>query len=124
MDNNYDLTGLILKKAYEVHTSLGPGLLESTYEECLYYELSLYGLHIERQKMLPIEYKGIKIDNGYRLDIVVENKVVIELKSVETLLPIHTAQLLTYLKLSKIKYGLLINFNVNSLKDGIKRYAM
>ena len=77
MDNNYDLTGLILKKAYEVHTSLGPGLLESTYEECLCYELSLYGLHIERQKMLPIEYKGIKIDNGYRLDIVVENKVVI-----------------------------------------------
>ena len=74
--------------------------------------------------MLPIEYKGIKIDNGYRLDIVVENKVVIELKSVETLLPVHTAQLLTYLKLSKIKYGLLINFNVKSLKDGIKRYAM
>ena len=124
MDNNYDLTGLILKKAYEVHTSLGPGLLESTYEECLCYELSLYGLHIERKKMLPIEYKGIKIDNGYRLDIVVENKVVIELKSVETLLPVHTAQLLTYLKLSKIKYGLLINFNVKSLKDGIKRYAM
>ncbi|MBQ4589542.1 MAG: GxxExxY protein [Bacteroidaceae bacterium] len=124
MDNNYDLTGLILKKAYEVHTSLGPGLLESTYEECLCYELSLIGLQVERQKSLPIEYKGIKIDNGYRLDIVVENKVVIELKSVETLLPIHTAQLLTYLKLSHIKYGLLINFNVKSLKEGIKRYAM
>ena len=124
MDNNYDLTGLILKKAYEVHTSLGPGLLESTYEECLCYELSLIGLQVERQKSLPIEYKGIKIDNGYRLDIVVENKVVIELKSVETLLPIHTAQLLTYLKLSHIKYELLINFNVKSLKEGIKRYAM
>lgn len=124
MDNNYDLTGLILKKAYEVHTSLGPGLLESTYEECLCYELSLIGLQVERQKSLPIEYKGIKIDNGYRLDIVVENKVVIELKSVETLLPIHTAQLLTYLKLSHIKYGLLINFNVKSLKEGIKRNAM
>ena len=124
MDNNYDLTGLILKKAYEVHTSLGPGLLESAYEECLCYELSLIGLQVERQKSLPIEYKGIKIDNGYRLDIVVENKVVIELKSVETLLPIHTAQLLTYLKLSHIKYGLLINFNVKSLKEGIKRYAM
>ena len=124
MDNNYDLTGLILKKAYEVHTSLGPGLLESTYEECLCYELSLIGLQVERQKSLPIEYKGIKIDNGYRLDIVVENKVVIELKSVEILLPIHTAQLLTYLKLSHIKYGLLINFNVKSLKEGIKRYAM
>ena len=124
MEYSYDLTGIILKKAYEVHTALGPGLLESTYEECLCHELSLYGLQIERQKTLPIEYKGIKIDNGYRLDIVVENKVVIELKSVETLLPIHTAQLLTYLKLSKIKYGLLINFNVESLKEGIKRYIM
>ena len=122
--DNYDLTGIILKKAYEVHTALGPGLLESTYEECLCYELSMYGLKVERQKTLPIEYKGIKIENGYRLDIVVEDKVVIELKSVETLLPIHTAQLLTYLKLSKIKYGLLINFNVKSLKEGIKRYAM
>lgn len=121
---NYDLTGIILKKAYEVHTALGPGLLESTYEECLCYELSLYGLQVERQKTLPIEYKGIKIDNGYRLDIVIENKVVIELKSVETLLPIHTAQLLTYLKLSQIKCGLLINFNVKSLKDGIKRYII
>ena len=113
-----------MKKAYEVHTALGPGLLESTYEECLCYELSRYGLQVERQKTLPIEYKGIKIDNGYRLDIVVENKVVIELKSVETLLPIHSAQLLTYLKLSNIKYGLLINFNVKSLKEGIKRYIM
>ena len=122
--DNYDLTGIILKKAYEVHTALGPGLLENTYEECLCYELSLYGLKVERQKALPIEYKGIKIENGYRLDIVVEDKVVIELKSVETLLPIHTAQLLTYLKLSKIKHGLLINFNVKSLKEGIKRYAM
>ena len=124
MEYNYDLTGIILKKAYEVHTALGPGLLESTYEECLCYELSRYGLQVERHKTLPIEYKGIKIDNGYRLDIVVENKVVIELKSVETLLPIHSAQLLTYLKLSNIKYGLLINFNVKSLKEGIKRYIM
>lgn len=124
MENNYNLTGLILKKAYEVHTALGPGLLESTYEECLYYELSMYGFQVERQKTLPIEYKGIKIDNGYRLDIVVENKVVIELKSVDTLLPIHTAQLLTYLKLSHIKCGLLINFNVKSLKEGIKRYVI
>ena len=124
METNYDLTGIILKKAHEVHTALGPGLLESTYEECLCYELSSYGLHIERQKTLPIEYKGIKIDNGYRLDIVVENKVVIELKSVDALLPVHTAQLLTYLKLSHIKYGLLINFNVKSLKDGIKRYII
>lgn len=121
----YDgLTGFILKKAYEVHTALGPGLLESAYEECLCYELSLYGLQVERQKVLPIEYKGIKVESGYRMDIVVENKVVIELKAVETLLPIHTAQLLTYLKLSHIKYGLLINFNVKSLKEGIKRYIM
>ena len=124
MEYNYDLTGIILKKAYEVHTALGPGLLESTYEECLCYELSRYGLQVERQKTLPIEYKGIKVENGYRMDIVVENKVVIELKSVEALLPIHTAQLLTYLKLSKIKCGLLINFNVKSLKEGIKRYIM
>ena len=86
--------------------------------------MALYGFKVERQKSLPIEYKGIKIENGYRLDIVVEDRVVIELKSVETLLPIHTAQLLTYMKLSKIKYGLLINFNVKSLKEGIKRYAM
>ena len=122
--DNYNLTGIILKKAYEVHTALGPGLLESTYEECLCYELSLYGLKVERQKALAIEYKGIKIENGYKLDIVVEDKVIIELKSVETLLPIHTAQLLTYLKLSKIKHGLLMNFNVKSLKEGIKRYVM
>ena len=121
---NFDLTGIKLKKAYEVHTALGPGLLECTYEECLCYELALYGLKVERQKTLPIEYKGIKIENGYRLDIVVEDKVVIELKSVETLLPIHSAQLLTYPKLSKIKHGLLINFNVKSLKEGIKRYVM
>ena len=117
--DNYDLTGIILKKANEVHTALGAGLLESTYEECLCYELASYGLKVERQKTLPIEYKGIKIENGYRLDIVVEDKVVIELKSVETLLPIHTAQLLTYLKLSKIKHGLLINFNVKSLKKAL-----
>ena len=122
--DNYNLTGIILQKAFEVHTALGPGLLESTYEECLCHELALYGFKVERQKSLPIEYKGIKIENGYRLDIVVEDKVVIELKSVETLLPIHSAQLLTYLKLSKIKHGLLINFNVKSLKEGIKRYAM
>ena len=122
--DNYNLTGIILKKAYEVHTALGAGLLESTYEECLCYELALCGLKVERQKTLPIEYKGIKIENGYRLDIVVEDQVIIELKSVDTLLPIHTAQLLTYLKLSKIKHGLLINFNVKSLKEGIKRYVM
>lgn len=119
-----ELTGLILKKAFEVHSELGPGLLESAYEECLCYELAQCGLLVERQKALPILYKGIKVDAGYRMDIVVDNCVIIELKSVETLHPIHTAQLLTYLKLSKLRYGLLINFNVKSLKDGIKRYII
>lgn len=119
-----ELTGLILKKAYEVHSILGPGLLESTYEECLCYELTQCGLAVERQKALPIIYKDIKLDAGYRLDIVVNNSVVIELKSVEALNPIHASQLLTYLKLSKIRYGLLINFNVRSLKEGIKRFIM
>ena len=120
MDIN-DITGLILKKAFEVHSTLGPGLLESAYEECLFYELSQCNLLVERQKALPIIYKGIKVDAGYRLDIVVNNCVIVELKSVETLHPIHTSQLITYLKLSNIKHGLLINFNVKSLKEGIKR---
>ena len=119
-----ELTGLILAKAYEVHTILGPGLLKSTYEECLCHELALCGLHIERQKALPIIYKNIKLDAGYRLDIIVNSSVIIELKAVETLNPIHTSQLLTYLKLSHIRYGLLINFNVKSLKEGIKRYIL
>ena len=119
-----ELTGLILKKDFEIHTVLGPGLLESAYEECLCYELAQCNISVEIQKALPIIYKGIKVDAGYRLDIVVNNSVVIELKSVETLHPIHTSQLITYLKLSNIKYGLLINFNVKSLKDGIKRYIV
>ncbi|GAB6871498.1 GxxExxY protein [Bacteroides rodentium] len=119
-----EMTGLILKKAYEVHSILGPGLLESAYEECLAYELMQCGFKVERQKALPIIYKNIKLDAGYRLDIVVNDSVIIELKSVEALNPIHTSQLLTYLKLSKIRYGLLINFNVKSLKEGIKRYIM
>jgi len=123
MDIN-ELTGLILNKAYEVHTTLGPGLLESAYEECLCHELIVSGLQVERQKTLPITYKDIKVDAGYRLDIVVNSSVVLELKSIEALAPIHTAQLITYLKLSTIKHGLLINFNVNSLKNGIKRIVV
>ena len=115
-----ELTGLILKKAYEVHT-LGPGLLESAYEECLCYELIQCGLNVEKQKALPVVYKNIKVDAGYRLDIVVNNAVIID---VEELHPVHTAQLITYLKLSGIKYGLLINFNVRSLKEGIRRYIV
>lgn len=123
MDIN-EITGKILEKAYEVHTILGPGLLESAYEQCLCYELQQCGLHVERQKSLPIIYKEEKIECGYRLDIVVNQLVIIELKAVEIIHPIHTAQLITYLKLSGIKYGLLINFNVQHLKEGIKRIAV
>lgn len=119
-----ELTRLILKKAYEVHTALGPGLLESAYEECLCYELIQCGFTVEKQKALPILYKNIKVDAGYRLDIVVNHSVILELKAVEELHSVHTAQLLTYLKLSGIRYGLLINFNVKSLKDGIRRYIV
>jgi GxxExxY protein len=122
MDIN-DLTGQVIGSAIEVHKTLGPGLLESAYEECLCHELELRGISFERQKELPIEYKGAKLDCGYRLDIVVENRVVVELKACESFLPIHEAQLLTYLKLTGIKFGLLINFHVPSLKDGIKRIA-
>ena len=124
MDTINDLTGLILNKAYEVHSALGPGLLESTYEECLCFELASCGLKVERQKALPVIYKSIRMDAGYRLDILVNDTVIIELKAVEALAPIHTAQLLTYMKLSHKRYGLLINFNVKSLKEGIRRYIL
>ena len=120
MDIN-DLTRRVIGAAIEVHKILGPGLLESAYEECLGYELKLRKFVFERQKELPIEYKGVKLDCGYRLDIVVENMLILELKACENLLPIHEAQLLTYLKLTGIKVGLLINFNVPVLKEGIKR---
>jgi len=114
----------IIGSAIEVHKLLGPGLLESTYEECLMYELSRKGLKVERQKPLPIIYKEIKLDYGYRLDLVVENKVIIELKSIDGFAPVHEAQILTYMKLSNIKVGLLINFNVTVLKNGLKRYIL
>ena len=119
-----NLTEQIIGSAIEVHRPLGPGLLESAYEECLCHELSLHGLQFERQKLLPLEYKGIKLDCGYRLDIIVENKVVLELKTVEAIAPIHEAQLLTYLRLSKIKVGLIINFNVPVLKNGVRRFIL
>jgi GxxExxY protein len=122
MDIN-TLTGQVIGAAIEVHSALGPGLLESAYEECLCRELELRTIPFERQKELPIEYKGVKLNSGYRLDVVVANKLILELKACETLLPIHEAQLLTYLKLTGIKLGLLINFHVPSLKDGIKRLA-
>lgn len=104
-----------------MHRALGPGLLESAYEECLCHELQLRGLDCRRQIDLPVRYKGIHLDCGYRLDVVVEESVILELKSVEKLLPIHEAQLLTYLRLSDIRVGLLVNFNVPVLKDGIVR---
>ena len=115
------LTRDVIGAAIEVHKALGPGLLESAYEECLCRELRLRNITYERQKELPIEYKGIKLDCGYRLDIVVASKLILELKSCSNLEPIHKAQLLTYLKLTGIKIGLLINFNVPILKQGIKR---
>jgi GxxExxY protein len=122
MDIN-DLTGKVIGAAIEVHKILGPGLLESAYEECLCYELSNRGILFERQKELPIEYKGVTLDCGYRLDILIPDKIIIELKSCEDIQPIHGAQLLTYLKLTGIKVGLLINFNVTVLKDGIVRIS-
>jgi len=118
-----ELTGEIIGSAIEVHRTLGPGLLESAYEECLCKELSLRGIDFERQKSLPLSYKGIELDCGYRIDVLVGD-VVVEVKSVEKLLPIHDAQLLTYLKLSGRQVGLLINFNVPVLTDGIRRRVL
>ncbi|MGZ5021467.1 MAG: GxxExxY protein, partial [Chthoniobacterales bacterium] len=115
------LTEGIIGAAIEVHRALGPGLLESAYEVCLCRELALRGLAFERQKPIPIEYKEINLDCGYRADLVVEGRVLVELKAVDVLLPIHEAQLLSYLKLSGLDAGLLINFNERLLKNGIKR---
>ncbi|HUW50551.1 MAG TPA: GxxExxY protein [Sulfuricella sp.] len=115
------LTGLIIGCAIEVHKELGPGLLESAYEQCLCHELLLQGVGFERQVSLPVVYKGIKLDCGYLMDLVVEGEIVVELKTVEKILPIHEAQLLTYLKLYHRPVGLLVNFNVPVLKSGIKR---
>jgi GxxExxY protein len=115
------LTKRVIGACIEIHKTLGPGLLESAYEECLSHELRLAGFGFERQRPLPVTYKGVQLDCGYRLDLVVEEKLVVELKAVEALLPIHEAQLLTYLKLSGLTIGLLINFNVPVLRRGIKR---
>ena len=114
----------VLDCSFQVHTALGPGLLESAYEECLFYELVNAGLKVEKQKPLPLVYKDVKLDAGYRVDLFVEKSVVVEIKSVEALADIHLAQILTYLKLSGCKLGLLVNFNVRHLKDGIKRVIM
>lgn len=116
-----EITEQIIGCAIKVHKSLGPGLLESAYQECLYYELLKTGLYIEKQKALPLIYEEAKLECGYRIDLFVENKVVVEINAVEALNDIHLAQILTYLKLSNCKLGLLINFNVLKLKTGIRR---
>src|SRR5665213_3614693 len=118
-----EITEQVIGACIEIHKQLGPGLLESAYEECLCYELSLLGTHFERQRPLPVRYKSVSLDCGYRLVLVVEDRIILELKTVEHLLPIHEAQLLTYLKLSGLTLGLLMNFNVPLLKHGIKRLA-
>jgi len=120
MDIN-KLSSKIIGAAIEVHKSLGPGLLESAYEQCLCHELNLQGLSFESQKPLPVDYKGKRLDCGYRLDIVVDNTIILELKSCESILQIHKAQLLTYLKLSGLHLGLILNFNVPVMRDGIVR---
>lgn len=118
------LTGKIIGAAIEVHRALGPGLLESAYEACLIYELRLRRLKVESQKPLPVFYKDVMLDCGYRLDLVVDDWVIVEIKSVVGFAPIHEAQLLSYLKLSDYKIGLLINFNMKILKDGIRRFKI
>ena len=121
--NENELSRLVFDNALKVHRSLGPGLLESSYEACLFYELNKSGLLIERQKPLPLIYEDVMVDIGYRVDLLIEKKLIVELKSVDALNEIHFAQLLTYLKLSNCKLGLLINFNVTLIKNGIKRIA-
>ncbi|BAX80244.1 MAG: GxxExxY protein [Labilibaculum antarcticum] len=116
-----EITEKIIKAAMKVHTTLGPGLLESAYHECLFYELQKAGLKVEKGKALPIIYDGVKLDCGYRLDLFVENQIIVELKSIESFKDIHLAQTLTYLKLADRRLGLMINFNVEKLKYGIKR---
>lgn len=116
-----EISRKIIGLAIEVHKALGPGLLEKAYQECLYYKINQVGLHVEKEKALPIIFEEIKLDCGYRVDLLVENKLIIELKSVDSLNEIHLAQTLTYLKLGKFKLGLLINFNEVLLKDGIRR---
>lgn len=116
-----EISSKIIGAAIEVHKQLGPGLLESTYETCLAYELKQMGLDVKQQQALPVVYKEVKLDAGYRIDLLIENKVIIEIKSVEALADIHTAQLLTYLKLKDLKLGLLIYFNSVRVVDGLKR---
>lgn len=118
-----EISQIIIGAAIKVHTALGPGLLENAYQECLFYVLRKEGLKVEKEKPMPLVFENVKLDCGYRIDLLVENKVVIELKSVEALNDVHLAQTLTYLKLGNFRLGLLINFNVALLKHGIKRVA-
>ena len=116
-----EISKIIIGCAIAVHKQLGPGLLESAYQECLYYELMINGLNVIKEKPMPVVYKEVKLDHGYRIDLLVENKVVIEIKTIEAFNDVHTAQVLTYLKLGNYKLGLLLNFYVPMLKNGIKR---
>ncbi|MGD9993162.1 MAG: GxxExxY protein [Salinivirgaceae bacterium] len=118
------ITNIIIGKAIEVHKQLGPGLLESAYQECLIYELKEADLKVEKEVALPIIYKEVKLDHGYRIDLLVEDKVVVELKTVEAFTDVHQAQILSYLRLGNYPLGLLINFHVKILKDGIRRYIL
>jgi GxxExxY protein len=119
--NENELSGIVIRTAIDIHRNLGPGLLESAYKECMMYQLSEIGLNVFKEKPMPLIYKDVKMDCGYRLDLLVENKLVVEVKSVEALNDIHLAQTLTYMKLGNYKLGLLMNFNVLLLKQGIKR---
>jgi len=119
-----ELANRVIGCAIEVHRALGPGLLESTYEQCLFHELGLNQIGCKRQHPLPVEYKGVRLDCGYRVDLLVEDQILLELKSVELLKPIHEAQLLTYMKLAHVSHGFLINFNVRRLKDGLKSFVL
>jgi GxxExxY protein len=119
--NENELSKTIIGCAIEVHKQLGPGLLESAYQECMYYELRQIGLEVQKEKPMPIVYKEVKLDHGYRIDLLVEGKVVIEIKTVDTFNEVHIAQVLTYLKLGNYKLGLLLNFQTTMLRNGIKR---
>ncbi len=119
--NENEISKIIVNTCYNIHVILGPGLLESVYEEILYFELIQQGLKVERQKAVPVIWKDLKMELGFRADLIVENKVIIELKSVETIAPVHPKQLLTYLKITGLKLGLLVNFNEKLIKDGITR---
>jgi len=119
--NENALSNLVINRALKVHTALGPGLLESSYKECLFYELAKSGLFVEKEKPLPLIYEEVKLECGYRIDLLIERKLIIEIKSVDCISDVHLAQVLTYLKLSGCKLGLLLNFNVASMKNGIRR---